>query len=293
MPRVSVFREIDPSAQISPEAKIGPYCVVGPHVTIGPHTTLTGHVAVSGHTVIGSGNVFGEGCVLGAAPQDLKYAGGPTMLIIGHRNRFSREVTAHIGTEVGGCLTRIGDDNILMDGCHVAHDCYVDDHAYLGRHVQLAGHIHVQSGAVMEDLVGAHHFTTVGRYARVLARTPVRRDVPPYTCFGSKAHQASPPSVQGIHEEGIQAAQLSPEAEHDLRQAMRELFDDESALQTKIEQMANVGIEGEVAALCQFIQCSLQGLYGRHRELYRGKVPPEAQRYLPPDRQALLRRPMT
>lgn len=103
-------------------------------------------------------------------------------------------MTTHIGTEGGGYLTHIGDDNVLMDGCHVAHDCYVDDRVLLGRNVLLAGHIRVQTGAVIEDLSGLHHFVTVGRYARVGPHTPVRRDVPPFTDFRGVDHDwAAPP----------------------------------------------------------------------------------------------------
>jgi UDP-N-acetylglucosamine acyltransferase len=290
---LTVLREVDPSARVSPDARIGPFCVVGPHVTIGPNTVLTRRVSVLGHTTIGSGNLIDECCVLGATPQDLKYQGGPTLLIVGHRNRFGRGVTAHIGTESGGMVTRIGDDNVLMDGSHVAHDCFVDHRTRLGRSVLLAGHIHVQTGAVIEDMAGVHHFSTIGRYARVGPRTPVRRDVPPFTDFYSDAYDWTPPSVRGIHEAGIRAAGLKDDQEQELRQALRELFEDEAALQTKIEQLVNLGVEGEVAALCEFCRKSLQGVYGRSRELYRGKTPPEAIEYLPPERRADFRRPLT
>ena len=291
MTDVTVVREIDSAARISPEARIGPYCVVGPHVTIGPGTTLVRRVSVVGHTTIGSGNVFEESCVLGTRPQDLKYKGHPTLLVIGHRNRFARAVTAHIGTESGGFVTRIGDGNVFADGAHVAHDCYIDNDTHLGRNVLLAGHIRIHDGAVIEDLTGVHHFVTIGKYAHIGPCTPVRRDVPPYTHFaGGDCDWSAPPSVRGIHEAGIAAAKLAPEEAKDLHQALKELFDDESALQTKIEQMVNMGIEGEVASLCRFIQRSLQGIYGRHRELYRGKAPPEAQDYLPPELKTVIQR---
>ncbi|RPI60676.1 MAG: hypothetical protein EHM48_06855, partial [Planctomycetaceae bacterium] len=229
------------------------------------------------------------GCVLGCDPQDLKYAGGATLLVIGHRNRFGHNVTAHIGTEFGGYLTRIGDDNMFMHGSHIAHDCYVDNRAVLGRDVMLAGHVRVQSGAVIEDMAGLHHFTTVGRYARVGARTPVRRDVPPYTHFIGGDNLT--PAVRGIHHAGIAAAKLTPHEETELRRVLHELFSDESALQTKIEQILSIGVEGQAAFLCEFCQQSLQGVFGRYRELLRGKIPPEAIEHLPPERRTEQRRP--
>lgn len=276
MAELTVLREISPSAKVASQAAVGPYCVIGPDVTIGPGTVLARRVTVVGRATVGSGNVFSEGCVLGEVPQDLKYAGGPTVLVIGHRNRFGRAVTVHIGTEAGGCMTRVGSDNRFADGCHVAHDCFVDDCVSLGHNALLAGHVRVQTGAVMEDLAAAHQFTTIGRYSRVGPRTPVRRDVPPFTHFYGEGLGWSLPAVRGVHEMGIKAARLSTEEEKELRRALHELFDDESALQTKIEHLVNLGVEGEAASLCAFVERSLQGAYGRFRERFRGKAPPEA-----------------
>lgn len=289
MSKLTVIREVSPSARVAPDATVGPFCVVGPNVTIGPKTVLVRRVCVMGRTIIGSGNYIDEGCVLGGDPQDLKYAGGATMLVIGHRNRFGRGVTAHIGTEFGGYVTRVGDENVFLDGSHIAHDCFVDNHATLGRNVLLAGHIHVQTGAVIDELAGLHHFTTVGRYARVGAGTPVRRDVPPYTFFKGQDHDLAP-AVRGIHDGGIAAAGLSPAEEKELRHTLHELFGDETALQTKIEQLVSMGVEGESAMLVQFCQQSLQGVFGRYRELLRGKIPPEAMEHLPPERRVQERR---
>jgi UDP-N-acetylglucosamine acyltransferase len=289
MTEVSVLREIAPSARIAPGVKIGPYCVVGPNVTIGPNTVLVRRVSVLNRTTIGSDNIIEEGCVLGADPQDQKYAGGRTLLTIGHRNYFGQFVTAHIGTEFGGYVTRIGSGNVFQAGSHVAHDCFVDDGTHLGRSVLLAGHIRVQTGAVIDEFAGLHHFTTIGRYAHVGPRTPVRRDVPPYTYFHGEGNECSP-AVRGVHDNGIATAALSKHEEAELRRVLQELFCDESALQTKIEQIVSIGVEGQAAELCEFCQQSLQGKFGRYRELFRGKMPPEAAEFLPPERQGDRRR---
>lgn len=290
MTTLEVTREIDPLARIASDARIGPYCVIGPDVIIGPGTVLGRRVVVTNNTTIGSGNVVGDGCVFGAKPQDLKYRGSDCLLVIGHNNRFGPMVTAHIGTEPGGFVTRIGDGNTILQGCHIAHDCFVDDQTHLGRCVQLAGHILVQSGAVMEDLSGAHHFVTIGRYARIGPRTPVRRDVPPFTNFFSENYGWTPPSVRGVHEAGIKSAGMTKEEEAELRRAMHEIFEDEAAFQTKLEQLENLGVEGEAKALCEFCQQSLQGKFGRFRESYRGQVPPEAAALLPTEKLAELQR---
>jgi UDP-N-acetylglucosamine acyltransferase len=280
--RVNVIREIDPSAKVSPQARVGPFCTIGPDVTIGPGTVLESRVSVRGCTAIGSGNHFAEGCVLGEFPQDLKYRGGRTLLGIGHRNRFGRRVTAHVGTEVGGYLTRVGDDNVIGDGSHIAHDCYVDNHVTFEPNVLLAGHVRVQTGAVLEHAAAAHHFVTVGRYSRVGTCTPVRRDVPPFTDYRATGPDGAF-GVYGPHDAGIAAAGLTPQGAKELRLALLELFGQEAALQTRIEQLVELGVDGEVAALCEFLQQSLRGVYGRYRELFRGKLPPEALEHLPPE----------
>ncbi len=279
MTELAVIREVASSAVVAPTAEVGPFCVVGPHVTIGPRTRLVRRVTVTGHTTIGADNVFDDGCAMGWDPQDLKYEGGATELVIGDRNTFGRLVTAHVGTEAGGGLTRIGSDCELMHGTHVAHDCFVDDGVTLGRYVQLAGHIRVETGAVLGDFAGAHHFTTIGRYARVGPRTPVRRDVPPYTDFYSTDPDMQPASIHGIHRKGLWSAKLPPVDEWELHRTLLELFADEWALQTRIEHLMNIGVEGEALTVCRFCQRSLRGPYGRHRETLRGAVPPEAKAY--------------
>ena len=290
MANLEVVREIHPAARIASNVKIGPYCVIGEHVTIGPNTTIGRHVTVSGHTSIGSGNFIDDGCVIGVLPQDLKYRGSDTLMVVGHNNTICRNVTMHIGTETGGYVTRVGNGNIFREGSHVAHDCFVDNDCEIGKNVQLAGHILVQDGAVIEALSGVHHFVTIGRYSRVGPRTPVRRDVPPFTNFYSEDYGWTPPSVRGINQQGISDANLKPDEEAELRRALYELFDDEAALQTKIEQLVDLGMEGEAAALCEFCQNSLRGKFGRIREYYRGKIPPEAVPHLSEEKLAELKR---
>jgi len=177
---LTVISEIADGAKIAPDVRIGPCCVIGPDVVVESGTVLGCRVTVTGRTAIGRNNVIQDGCVLGVVPQDLKYHGRPTYLVIGDRNRFGVNVTAHVGTEAGGNLTRIGDDNVLEVGAHIAHDCYIDDRTHIGPAVLLAGHIRVETGVVLEEMVGIHHFTTIGCFSRIGARTPVTHDVPPF-----------------------------------------------------------------------------------------------------------------
>jgi UDP-N-acetylglucosamine acyltransferase len=281
---LTVTREIAEGARVHPEARVGPFCTIGPEVVVGAGTVLESRVSLLGRTTVGSDNLIQAGCVLGSVPQDLKYRGRPTYLIIGDRNRLGPNVTAHVGTEAGGYLTRIGNGNVLEAGAHVAHDCYVDDHTRLCAGVLLAGHIRVEDGAVIEETAGVHHFTTIGRFARVGARTPVRRDVPPFALFASTSYYDTPAAVRGVHEEGLASAGLSEKEKDEVRRAVTRLFEDEQALSIKLPALLEEpGAGWAVRALCQFCQRSLAGHFGRHRETLRGKMPPEARTHLPPE----------
>ena len=281
---LTVTREIAEGARIAPDARVSPFCTIGPGAVIGPRTVLGCRVTVLGRTTIGSDNVIGDGSVLGVAPQDLKYRGTTTYLIIGDRNQLGPNCTAHVGTENGGYLTRIGNDTVLDAGAHVAHDCYVDDRAHLGSCVLLAGHVRVETGAVIEESCGAHHFTTIGAYSRVGARTPVRRDVPPFSYFTSFGLYTAPPAPRGAHEQGMQRAGLTEQEKARLRQAIRYLFEDEKALALKVQQMlAGDQLPPSLRQLCEFCRRSLSGRFGRYRENFRGKLPPEAVEHLPPE----------
>jgi UDP-N-acetylglucosamine acyltransferase len=281
MADVRVLSDIAPEATIHPDAEVGQWCVIGPNVTIGPHTRLLSHVTVLGHTTIGADNLIESGSVIGGEPQDKKYGGGPTRLVIGDRNRIGRNVTVNIGTELGGWVTYVGNDNILGDSCHVAHDCFVTDNVHLHCKVLLAGHIVIHPGAVVESMTGVQHFVRLGRYSRVGMRTPVRRDVPPYVHYYSLDYYWDPPQIRGIHEDGIEAAALSATEAAQLRSALAELFDDPAALASKLDAVEATHRSEEVSALCRFCRESLEGTYGRYRERFRNTAPPEIEQYLP------------
>lgn len=281
-PQVTVNREIADGATISPQAQLGAFCVIGADVAIGPGTVLGRRVSIAGRTTLGRDNAVGDGCVLGSAPQDLKYTGRPTYLIIGDRNRLGENVTAHLGTEAGGYLTRIGDDNRLDSGAHVAHDCFVDDRTHLGALVTLGGHIRVETGAVVEEMTGLAHFTTIGQFSRVASRTPVSRDVPPFSVFSSLGYYTAAPAVRGVHEAGLAAAALSAGDRDAVRQAIRHLFEGKLALAVKAEDyLSQPDLPQPVRTLCEFCRRILTGRSGRYRETFRGHMPPEARQHLP------------
>ncbi|KKK58561.1 hypothetical protein LCGC14_3043190, partial [marine sediment metagenome] len=163
------------------------------------------------------------------------------------------------------------------------HDCYVDDGAALGVGVMLAGHVRVETGAVVEAYTGAHHFTTVGRFSRVAACTPVRRDVVPFTVFSSLGYYRASPAERGVHEAGLEAAGLSQGDRQGVRDLIAHLFQAEGALAGKIETyLRRDDLPEPVEMICQFCRRTLEGLFGRHREAFRGRMPPEALEHLLP-----------
>jgi UDP-N-acetylglucosamine acyltransferase len=277
---LTVQREIADGAKIAAGARIGPFCVIGSHATIGPRTTLGSRVTVTGRTTIGSDNVIQDGSVLGAVPQDLKFTGKPTYLFIGDRNHLGVNVTAHVGTEMGGYVTAVGNDNVIEGGAHIAHDCFVDDHVRLGFGVLLAGHIRVESGAVLENTLGVTHFATIGRFSLVATQTPVTRDVPPFTHFSADRHREHP-GVCGVNEEGIRRAGLNEDEALALRLAIEHLLTEGHQTGPRLRDMRDQPLTPAVRELCEFVQRSTLGRYGRFRETLRKMIPPEARPYLP------------
>src|SRR5450631_4589057 len=154
---------IDPRAELHPSVEVGPYCVIGPKVRIGAGTVLGPHVVIEGDTTLGAGNHIFQFASLGAIPQDLKYAGEPTRLVLGDGNQVREFATLHLGTAGGGGVTRIGDKNLFMACSHVAHDCQVGSGVILANCASLAGHVVLQDSVVLGGLSAVHQFTRVGR----------------------------------------------------------------------------------------------------------------------------------
>ena len=157
---------IDPNARIADSADIGPYCVIGPEVEIAAGTRLMANIYLEGPTWIGQDNIFYPYSSIGVAPQDLKYKGERAETRIGDRNKIREFVTIQRGTEGGGLVTRIGDDNLLMAYVHVAHDVQIGNHTVLSNGVTFAGHVIVEDWAVIGAFSGVHQFCRVGRQDR-------------------------------------------------------------------------------------------------------------------------------
>jgi len=248
---------IDPSARIAESAEVGPYCIIGPDVEIGPRTRLMAHLYIEGPTWIGEDNIFFPYSTIGVASQDLKYKGERAETRIGHRNRIREFVTIHRGTEGGGALTSIGDDNLLMAYVHVAHDVRIGSHVILANGATIGGHVTVGDWAVIAAFSGVHQFCRVGRHAMIGGYSVITQDVLPYSMTVSDR----PVKVFGANKTGLERRGFSPETIQRLHTTFRLLT--RSGLNTTqaIERIrAEVPSCSEIEEVLSFIQSSERGV---------------------------------
>lgn len=247
---------VDPASRIDPSAEIGPYCVVGPDVEIGARTRLMAHVFVDGPSRIGEDNVFFPFSTVGVAPQDLKYKGERSETVIGSRNRIREFVSIHRGTEGGGMITSIGDDNLLMAYVHVAHDVRIANHVVIGNGVGFAGHVVVEDWAWMGAMSGVHQFCRIGRHAIVGAGSIVTQDILPFSSTVSPREI----KVFGANATGLQRRGFSAETVEALHKAFRLLTRSKLNTSQAVERIrAEVAQTPEVEELLAFIAKSERG----------------------------------
>ncbi|MDR3436695.1 acyl-ACP--UDP-N-acetylglucosamine O-acyltransferase [Telmatospirillum sp.] len=225
---------ISSGAKIAQSVTIGPYCLVGENVEIAEDVQLISHVVVEGITSIGEGTVVYPFASLGHRPQDLKYKGEPSRLVIGKHNQIRETVTMNPGTEGGGMLTKVGDNGLFMMGAHVAHDCQVGDGVIFANNATLGGHVHVGDFVVLGGLSAVHQFVRIGRHVMVGGMSGVENDVIPYaTVTGNRAH------LSGLNLVGLKRRGFSREDIHALRNAYRLLFAPEGTMAERVEEVAN------------------------------------------------------
>lgn len=248
---------VDRAARVDETAEIGPYCILGPEMEIGARTRLMAHVYVEGPTRIGEDNVFFPYSSVGVAPQDLKYKGERSETRIGDRNRIREFVTIHRGTEGGGLVTSIGDDNLLMAYVHVAHDVRIGSHTVLDNAVTFAGHVLVDDWVVMGAFSGVHQFCRIGRHAMIGPHSVVTQDVMPFSMTVSEREIRTFGSNRiGLERRGF------PEASRDaLHKAFRLLGNAKLNTTQAVERIrAEVEPCPEVEELLGFIAASGRGV---------------------------------
>jgi UDP-N-acetylglucosamine acyltransferase len=248
---------VDASARIADSAEVGPFCIIGADVSIGERTRVMAHVYMEGPLAIGDENVFYPYSTVGVAPQDLKYKGERSETRIGHRNRIREFVTIHRGTEGGGMVTAIGDDNLLMAYVHIAHDVRVGSHTILGNAVTFAGHVTVGDWAVIEAFSGVHQYCRIGRHAFIGGYSVITRDVLPYSMTVTEREAKS----FGTNKVGLERRGFSEAARSSLHKAMRLLTRAGLNTSQAIERIrAEVEPCAEVDELVEFILSSQRGV---------------------------------
>ena len=247
---------VDPTARIAETADIGPYCIIGAEVEIGARTRLMANVFVEGVISIGEDNIFYPYSTIGVASQDLKYHGERAETRIGHRNKIREFVTIHRGTEGGGLVTSIGDDNLLMAYTHVAHDARVGDHIVLGHGATLGGHVTVGDWAVVSAFSGVHQFCRIGRHAIVGGYSVITQDVLPF----SNTVSERPIKVFGANRIGMERRGFTTASIESLQTSLRLLTRGQLNTTQAIERIrAEVPPCAEVDELIEFIQSAERG----------------------------------
>jgi len=247
---------VEEGAIIGARVHIGPFCFIGANVEIGEGTVLKSHVVVNGHTRIGKDNEIYQFTSIGEVNQDLKYAGEPTRVEIGDRNRIRESVTIHRGTTQGGDVTKIGNDNLLMINAHIAHDCVVGNRCILANNATLAGHVTVDDFAIIGGMTAVHQFCIIGAHVMVGGCSGVAQDVPPFVI--AQGNHATP---YGINIEGLKRRGFSKEALHAIRNAYKLLYRSGRTLEDVKPEIAEIAqAHPEVQPFYDFFARSTRGL---------------------------------
>ena len=250
MPQIHPTAIIAPGAHLAEDVEIGPYCIIGERVHLGRGVRLQAHVVVDGQTEIGADTrIFPFACI-GLEPQDLKYRGEDSALVIGRNNTIREHVTINPGTIGGGMVTRVGNHGLFMVGAHIAHDCQIGDHVVMANNATLAGHVVIGDYAVLGGLCAVHQFVRIGRHAMIGGMSGVERDVIPYgQVMGDRAR------LCGLNIIGIQRRGFSREDIQGLRAAYQFMFSEDGTFSDRVSDAAErFGGIGPVDDIIEFIR---------------------------------------
>lgn len=216
---------VEDGAELGEGVEVGPFCTVGPEVRLGDGVQLISHAVVGGRTRIGAGTRIFPFASLGLPPQDLKYKGEPSELVVGANNVIREQVTMNPGTEGGGMVTRVGDNCLFMVGAHVAHDCILGNGIVMANNAAVAGHVEVNDFAILGGLSAVHQFARIGKHAMIGGMSAVENDVIPYgSVVGDRAR------LSGLNIVGLKRRGYSRDDIHKLRTVYRLLFAEEGTM---------------------------------------------------------------
>lgn len=258
---ISPHAIIDPKAELASDIEVGPFCIIGPNVRIDSGCRLHNNVVIAGHTSIGRENVFHPFNVIGGPPQDRKYKGAPTRLEIGQGNIFRESVTISIGTERGGGVTRVGNNNMLMVNVHLGHDVQFGSNCTIANNVMVAGHVIVEDNVNMAGGVGIHQFVTVGKLSFLGGYARIHHDAPPF-CKIDGADE-----MRGLNVKALPSAGFSDVDIAALEEAYKRLFSRDAGIQLSdvLSQFDTLnGINPHVKHMVEFLKNRTMGRHGRH-----------------------------
>ncbi|XXQ67925.1 acyl-ACP--UDP-N-acetylglucosamine O-acyltransferase [Neisseriaceae bacterium B1] len=247
---------IDPKAELDSSVKVGAYSVIGANVQIGADTEIGPHAVIEGHTTIGARNHIFQFASLGAQPQDKKYKGEPTRLIIGDDNTIREFTTFNTGTVTGIGETRLGNNNWIMAYCHLAHDCVVGNNTIFANNSSLAGHVEIGNNVVLGGYTLVFQFCRIGDYAMTAFSAGVHKDVPPY--FMASGYRAEP---AGINSEGMRRNGFSSEQIANVKNAYKEIYLRDLPLDEAKAHIAQAAkTQSELVILSEFLESSSRGI---------------------------------
>jgi len=241
---------VDPKAEIGDGTFIGPFCLIGPNVKLGAKLKLYSHIVVEGDTEIGDQTEIYPFASIGHIPQDKKFSGEDSRLVIGSHNRIREHVTMNPGTEGGGMVTGVGSNGLFMAGSHVAHDCIIGDHVIIANNATLAGHCVVEDFAILGGLSAIHQFVRIGAHSFIGGMSGIENDVIPYgMAIGNRA------ALSGLNIIGLKRQGFDREQIHSLRKAYRMLFSNDGTLAERVEDVDKMfGSDEGVAQIISFIR---------------------------------------
>lgn len=241
---------VDPAAEIGEGVSIGPYSVIGPEAKLGDGCVLLSHVVVDGRTEIGPNSRIYPFASIGHQPQDMKYKGEPSRLVIGANNIMREHVTINPGTEGGGMLTSVGNNCLLMVGAHIAHDCHVGNHVIMANNATLGGHVVVEDFVILGGLSAVHQYCRVGKHAMVGGMSGVENDVIPYGSVMGDRARLSGLNIIGLKRRGFSRSDISA-----LRKAYRLMFAQEGTMAERIGDVLETYSEHEaIMEIVDFIR---------------------------------------
>ncbi len=236
------------SAELGHGCQIGPYCVIGEHVKLGAGVRLHSHVVIDGYTEIGDETEIFPFASIGTQPQDKKFHGEKTKLIIGKRNIIREQVTMNPGTEGGGSITKVGDDCMFLTASHVAHDCIVGKGVVLSNNATLAGHVTVGNGVIIGGLAAIHQFVRIGDFAFIGGMCGVNKDIIPFGIVMAEAD-----ALAGLNLVGLKRRNIEREHIHQLRNLYKDLFSGQGTLAERAAALNTPDLSTEARLVLDFV----------------------------------------